>query len=77
MFHTETLELSETYLKETHRTNYVTPTSYLDLMLIFQKLLDKQRNKLYDKKVSYETGIDKLIKTADAVTQMQHDLNEK
>ena len=52
MFHTETLELSETYLKETHRTNYVTPTSYLDLMLIFQKLLDKQRNKLYDKKVS-------------------------
>ena len=46
-------------------------------MHIFQKLLDKQRTKLYDKKISYETGIDKLMSTAEAVTQMQHDLNEK
>lgn len=77
MFHEESLSLSKSFLREVKRTNYVTPTSYLDLMFIFQKLLDKQRTKLYDKKISYETGIDKLMSTAEAVTQMQHDLNEK
>jgi dynein heavy chain len=68
MFHTESLDLSANFLRETKRTNYVTPTSYLDLMHIFQKLLDKQRTKLYDKKISYETGVDKLMSTAEAVT---------
>ena len=57
IFHEETLELSKTFQIEQNRTNYVTPTRFLDLMAVFQSLLDKQRNFLYDKKLSYESGI--------------------
>ena len=77
MFHMESLDLSANFLREIKRTNYVTPTNYLDLMHIFQKLLDKQRAKLTDRSTSYATGVDKLMSTAEAVTQMQRDLNEK
>ena len=35
MFHVETIELSSSFKREINRTNYVTPTSYLDLMHIF------------------------------------------
>ena len=61
IFHEESTELSRTFLSETARTNYVTPTRFLDLMQVFQSLLDKQRNYLYDKKLSYESGIQKLM----------------
>lgn len=61
IFHEESTELSKTFLSETARTNYVTPTRFLDLMQVFQSLLDKQRNYLYDKKLSYESGIQKLM----------------
>lgn len=57
IFHEETTELSKSFLIEQSRTNYVTPTRFLDLMNVFQSLLDKQRNFLYDKKLSYENGI--------------------
>ena len=57
IFHIESIELSKKFLNETARNNYVTPTSFLDLMNVFQALLDKQRNYLYDKKLSYENGI--------------------
>lgn len=57
VFHLEALELSKTFLREQNRYNYVTPTSFLDMMKVFQSLLDKQRNYLYEKKLSYESGI--------------------
>ena len=57
IFHIETIQLSKQFLLETSRHNYVTPTSFLDLMNVFQSLLDKQRNYLYEKKLSYENGI--------------------
>ena len=41
IFHEETTELSRSFLLESSRTNYVTPTRFLDLMAVFQSLLDK------------------------------------
>ena len=52
--------MSKNYLKEMKRHTYITPTTYLDLWQIFIELLEKQRNKLFDKKNSYETGVTKL-----------------
>ena len=52
VFHLEATELSKKFLQETGRQNYVTPTSFLDLMNVLNSLLDKQRNLLYDKKLS-------------------------
>jgi len=42
-FHTTTMELSERYHVELERHNYVTPTSYLELISTFKMLLDKKR----------------------------------
>ena len=57
IFHIEARELSSRFFVETARNNYVTPTSFLDLMNVFQSLLDKQRTYLYNKKLNYESGI--------------------
>lgn len=46
-------------------------------MNIFQSLLDKQRNFLYEKKLSYENGIQKLMQQQEEVIIMQQDINEK
>jgi dynein heavy chain len=42
-FHTTTRELSDRYLLELERHNYVTPTSYLELINTFKSLLDVKR----------------------------------
>ena len=42
-FHTSTRLLSERFALELERHNYVTPTSYLELISTFKTLLDKKR----------------------------------
>ena len=42
-FHTTTRELSERFFLELERHNYVTPTSYLELINTFKSLLDIKR----------------------------------
>lgn len=42
-FHTTTRELSVRFLNELERHNYVTPTSYLELINTFKTLLNKKR----------------------------------
>lgn len=42
-FHTSTRILSERFHLELERHNYVTPTSYLELINTFKVLLDKKR----------------------------------
>ena len=44
---------------------------------MFLKLLELQRDKLYEKKLSYEGGIEKLHTTAEQVQIMQQELNDK
>ena len=43
MFHVSTGELSTRYRNELERYNYVTPTSYLELISTFKTMLDKKR----------------------------------
>jgi len=47
LFHTTTIELSERYYLELERHNYVTPTSYLELISTFKMLLDNKRRCAY------------------------------
>ncbi len=42
-FHVGTRDLSERYFAELGRYNYVTPTSYLELISTFKGLLEKKR----------------------------------
>ena len=41
-FHTSTRDLSEKFLSNAQRHNYVTPTSYLELIRTYKDLLDKK-----------------------------------
>ena len=70
IYHSEASELSKSFLNEIGRHTYVTPTSFLDLMNVFNLLLDKQRNILYDKKHSYESGVQKLASQHEEIIGM-------
>jgi dynein heavy chain len=55
---------SRRYLEELRRYNYVTPTSYLELLGTFLRLLGDKRDELGASKRRLEAGLDKLTSTA-------------
>lgn len=59
-FHTSTQKLSEQFLLRLNRHNYVTPTSYLELIHTFKGLLEKKRNETKTARTRYLTGIEQL-----------------
>uniref|UniRef100_H2Z3M6 Dynein axonemal heavy chain 7 n=1 Tax=Ciona savignyi TaxID=51511 RepID=H2Z3M6_CIOSA len=59
-FHTSSRNLSEAFLSEMGRHNYVTPTSYLELIASFKKLLNEKRETVLKAKKRYMGGLDKL-----------------
>ncbi|KAF7398391.1 hypothetical protein HZH66_006288 [Vespula vulgaris] len=70
-FHTSTQELSKEFLKKARRYNYVTPTSYLELINTFKDLLGKKRREILESKRRYEAGLGKLDSTHKQVERMQ------
>jgi len=75
--HQDIMELSVQYKEQEGRHNYVTPTSYLELIQTYKDLLTKQRSRVIQLKLGYEKGIEKLLFTAQEVSKMQQDLNDK
>ncbi|XP_074514231.1 dynein axonemal heavy chain 7 isoform X2 [Sebastes fasciatus] len=73
-FHTSTIELSVRFLTELQRHNYVTPTSYLELISTFKALLKTRRAEVMTLKHRYEVGLEKLESAADQVSTMQVEL---
>ncbi|XP_039210552.1 dynein heavy chain 7, axonemal isoform X3 [Crotalus tigris] len=73
-FHTSTINLSELFYNELQRHNYVTPTSYLELISTFQSLLEKKRAEVMKLKKRYEVGLEKLDSAAAQVATMQVEL---
>jgi dynein heavy chain len=59
-FHTSTEKLSEEFLMQLNRHNYVTPTSYLEMIHTFKNLLEKKRTENVNDKNRYLTGIEQL-----------------
>lgn len=53
-------ELSISYYTTLRRHNYVTPTSYLELILTFKTLLNSKRQEVDTMKTRYLTGLQKL-----------------
>ncbi|GAX74205.1 hypothetical protein CEUSTIGMA_g1654.t1 [Chlamydomonas eustigma] len=74
MFHENVRQLSEQYLKEAGRINYVTPTSYLELITAFTTLLAAKRAEVMAAKKRYEVGLEKLEFTGQQVVIMQEEL---
>lgn len=59
-FQTTVKEMSEKYFSRLRRHNYVTPTSYLELILTFKTLLNAKRNEVANAKERYVVGLQKL-----------------
>ena len=54
---------------ERNRHNYVTPTSYLELISSFKTLLGKKRGEIVKTKKRYEVGLEKLAFAASQVSR--------
>ncbi|XP_066239555.1 dynein axonemal heavy chain 3 [Saccopteryx leptura] len=67
-------ELSLDYYHTLRRHNYVTPTSYLELILTFKTLLNSKRQEVGVLRSRYLTGLQKLDFAASQVALMQVEL---
>ncbi|XP_060076356.1 dynein axonemal heavy chain 1-like, partial [Ylistrum balloti] len=65
---------SHRFLSELSRHNYVTPTSYLELLSIFSKLVGMKKTELSTARKRLKTGLDKLLTTADEVDKLSSEL---
>lgn len=70
-FHTSTQELTRDFLRQLNRHNYVTPTSYLELINTFKALLNQKRKEVLQGKKRYEAGLGRLDSTRNEVSRMQ------
>lgn len=70
-FHTSTQDLSREFTRRAQRYNYVTPTSYLELINTFKDLLQRKRKEALNGKGRYEAGLERLDSTHKQVERMQ------
>lgn len=75
-FHTSTESLSEQFLIRLNRHNYVTPTSYLELIHTFKGLLEKKRTETKTATNRYLTGIDQLEIASKQIDILKGNLEE-
>ncbi|KAG7197918.1 hypothetical protein KM043_016155 [Ampulex compressa] len=69
--HTSVIEASDQYTRELDRHNYVTATSYLELLSNYGVLLKKKKSILDSRKARLVTGLSKLSNTETEVKDMQ------
>ncbi|EPY25664.1 dynein heavy chain, axonemal [Strigomonas culicis] len=74
--HLSVEEFSKRFLEECHRYNYVTPTSFLELLRTFRELLTQQTTANNQTKNRLQNGLKKLKETEDAVAGLQQTLAE-
>ncbi|MEW5299252.1 MAG: hypothetical protein WDW36_002285 [Sanguina aurantia] len=74
VFHQTMHELSARYLSEQRRYYYVTPTSYLELLLSYKGLLGKRQSEVMAVKRRYEVGLERLMSTEASVQGMKETL---
>ena len=67
---------SKDFLEQLRRYNYVTPTSYLELLTTFIKLLKEKKEEIGTMASRLQVGLDKLQTTAKEVEVMQRELTD-
>ena len=75
--HETVRELSAKMRREVKRINYVTPTSYLELIRCFKDNLAKCRDKIGAARSRYAVGLEKLASAASQVADMKAELQAK
>ncbi|XP_060531534.1 dynein axonemal heavy chain 1-like [Cylas formicarius] len=74
--HASVVEASDLYRQELSRYNYVTPTSYLELLSSYTDLMNKRKGSLVEGIGRLKTGLGKLHSTAEEVKVLQAQLEE-
>ncbi|XP_039313454.1 dynein heavy chain 1, axonemal [Solenopsis invicta] len=69
--HSSVIDASNRFLKELDRHNYVTPTSYLELLSSYSDLLRKKKDELNFSLIRLSTGLNKLASTEREVKNIQ------
>ena len=72
--HQDVERKSKEFYDVLRRYNYVTPTSYLELLSSFDTLLSYKRGEVKTKKDRLKIGLDKIISTGELVEGMQKEL---
>ena len=72
--HSSVTDITGRYFKELRRYNYVTPTSYLELLKLYMSMLLDQREMVTKKIMKYRTGLAKLQQTNKMVEELKIDL---
>ncbi|KAJ3188443.1 Dynein heavy chain 3, axonemal [Gaertneriomyces sp. JEL0708] len=75
-FHVDARALSQTFYSRLRRHNYVTPTSYLELIKTYKTLLQSKRKEVDGLRNRYVTGLEQLASAASQVGTMQKELSE-
>jgi len=75
--HSSVTDKSVEYKEELRRHNYVTPTSYLELLSVFKFLLAEIREKVGGTRDKLQDGLNKLSDASAQVAQLQEDLTAK
>lgn len=75
-FHRSVVTLSDKYYSSLRRFNYVTPTSYLELIKTFKNLLALRRGSVMKLRNRYVVGLEKLNFAQTSVSKMKVDLGE-
>nr|KAJ3421411.1 Dynein heavy chain 1, axonemal [Polyrhizophydium stewartii] len=72
--HESVRERCISYRTELNRNNYVTPKSYLELLGLYKRLLEKKRNELLALRKRTATGLEKLLNATKEVEILQEEL---
>ena len=75
-FHTNAHALAAEFLTEQGRITYVTPTSYLELIVAFKLALAEQREKITAGKDRYQNGLKQLAGAEENVATMQVEITD-
>ncbi|XP_011505820.1 PREDICTED: dynein heavy chain 7, axonemal [Ceratosolen solmsi marchali] len=76
IFHTSTQNVSKEFFARTKRHNYVTPTSYLELINTFIKILQQKRKEVLGRKKKFIVGLESLNNAHIEVKKMKKNLIE-
>ncbi|KAH8057324.1 dynein light chain binding protein [Aureococcus anophagefferens] len=75
-FHQQSNALAAEFLASTGRITYVTPTSYLELIVAFKGALGLQRDKVSGQRDRYKNGLGQLANAEKNVATMQQELTD-
>lgn len=76
VFHSGMLGLSKKFFESFKRHNYVTPTSYLELIMTYKSLLGAKRTEINTMRSRYEVGLEQLASASSQVGIMKIELSE-